>query len=394
MLVELTKTKKWKFGLMLGAVAISVFFLFFTNYLVKELSSKEVAEVRKIVHAFEQLNDTSIKNYEETRKTLQAATIPIIVVNEKGKVTNFRNLDSSFVFPTSNKRKVDSSYLNSQLRIMKFFNSPIPIKIDVKINHLVYYKEQRAITLLRYFPYIQLLLIALFLSISYVAFNTSRMNDQNKVWVGMAKETAHQIGTPLSSLMAWVEYLKTTREVPGDDVLEELEKDIKRLEIITERFSKIGSTPELKLYNIFDTVEESIDYLKRRISNKVDIRITPESDLEAEGALNKNLFSWVIENLTKNAVDAMGGKGILIFNIKQGKTNIYIDITDTGKGILRANFQTVFKPGYTTKKRGWGLGLSLSKRIIENYHKGELIVKDSEIGKGTTFRIRLKRPGV
>jgi len=377
---------------MLGAVAISVFFLLFTNYLVKELSAKEVDEVHKIVHAFEQLNDPNIKNFEETRKTLQAATIPILVVNEKGKVINFRNLDSSLVFPNANKKAADSSYLESQLRLMRFFNDPIPIKIDVKINHLVYYREQRAITLLRYFPYVQLMLIALFLAISYVAFNTSRMNDQNKVWVGMAKETAHQIGTPLSSLMAWIEYLKMTHEVPTDEVLDELEKDIKRLEIITERFSKIGSTPELKRHNVYDIVYESLDYLRKRISDKVKITITADSDRTVEANINKNLFSWVIENLTKNAVDAMNGKGQLVFSIRQGKTHIDIDVKDTGKGMPRSNFQLVFKPGYTTKKRGWGLGLSLSRRIIENYHKGEIFVKDSEPGKGTTFRIRLALP--
>jgi len=396
MLIEIEKAKRWKMWLMLGAVAISVFFLLFTNYLVQELSSKEVAEVKKIVHAFEQLNDPTITNYEDIRKTLQAAVIPIIVVNEKGKVANFRNLDSAQVYPNKNIKFVDTAYLESQLKIMKFFNNPIPIKIDEKnkINHYVYYKEQRAITLLRYFPYVQLILIALFLAISYVAFNTSRMNDQNKVWVGMAKETAHQIGTPLSSLMAWIEYLKATHEVPTDEVLDELAKDTKRLEVITERFSKIGSTPELKIYNVYETVNESIDYLRRRISDKVDITITPESDHEAIAAINKNLFSWVIENLTKNAVDAMSGKGSLVFNIKQGKTHVYIDVKDTGKGMPRSNFQTVFKPGYTTKKRGWGLGLSLSKRIVENYHKGEILVKDSEIGKGTTFRIVLLKPGV
>jgi two-component system, sporulation sensor kinase D len=392
MLLEITKTKRWKIWLMLGAVAISVFFLLFTNWLVNELSAKEIAEVHKIEHAFEQLNDTKIINVDDNLKIIQAATIPIIIVNEKGKVINFKNLDTSRVYPNGNKKAADSSYLKSQLRIMKFFNNPIPIKIDEKINHLIYYKEQRAITLLRYFPYVQLLLIGLFLSISYVAFNTSRMNDQNKVWVGMAKETAHQIGTPLSSLMAWIDYLKTTREVPSDEVLDELEKDIKRLEIITERFSKIGSTPELKLNNVFDIIYESIDYLERRVSNKVKITITENSDREAVANINKNLFSWVIENLTKNAVDAMNGKGTITFNIKQGKHNVYIDVTDTGKGMSRSNFQLIFKPGFTTKKRGWGLGLSLSKRIIENYHKGEIFVKDSEIGKGTTFRIRLHKP--
>jgi len=392
MIIEFTNTKRWKVLLMMGAVSISIFFLLFTRYLVNELSARELTEVKKIVHAFEQLNDPTIKNYEEIRKTLQSATIPIIVVNEKGRVTNFRNLDSTKIYIKGEKSKIDSSYLNSQYKLMKWFHSPIPIKIDENKYQYIYYKEQQAITLLRFFPYIQLILIALFLAISYVAFNTSRISDQNKVWVGMAKETAHQIGTPLSSMMAWIEYLKTTNEAPTENLLEELSKDVKRLEIITERFSKIGSTPELKIYNIYHTIHESIDYLKSRISDKVNIIISPESDQDAKAAINKNLFSWVVENLVKNAVDAMNGKGEINFFIRQGKTSVYIEVKDNGKGIPRSNFSLVFKPGFTTKKRGWGLGLSLSKRIIENYHNGELIVKDSEIGKGTTFRIRLKKP--
>ncbi len=391
MLIDFENTKRWKVWLMLGAVAISLFFLLFTRYLVNELSSKELMEVHKIVHAFEQLNDPNIKNFEDIRRTLQSATIPIIVENEKGKITNFRNLDSTRLYLKGDKTQIDSSYLNWELRIMKFINDPIRIKIEEGKYHYVYYKEQQAITLLRYFPYIQLLLIALFLAISYVAFNTSRISDQNKVWVGMAKETAHQIGTPLSSMMAWIDYLKTTNEAPTESILDELSLDVKRLEIITERFSKIGSTPELKVYNIYDTILESINYLKNRISDKVSISITPESDKNVKAEINKNLFSWVIENLVKNAVDAMTGKGEIVFLIKEGKSNVYIEVKDNGKGIARSNFNMVFKPGYTTKKRGWGLGLSLSKRIVENYHKGEIIVKDSEVGKGTTFRIRLKK---
>ncbi len=394
MLIEFTNTKRWKIWLMLGAVAISVFFLLFTRYLVNELSAKELMEVHKIVQAFEQLNDPNLKNYEDIRKTLQAATIPIIVTNEKGKITNFRNLDSTRLYLKGNKQEIDSSYLNWQLRVMKFINPPIPIKIEEGKYHYIYYKEQQAITLLRYFPYIQLLLIALFLAISYVAFNTSRISDQNKVWVGMAKETAHQIGTPLSSMMAWIDYLKTTNEAPTENILDELSMDVKRLEIITERFSKIGSTPELKVNNIYDTILESINYLKNRISDNVKIVISPESDKVAMAEINKNLFSWVIENLVKNAVDAMSGKGEIIFFIRQGKASVYIEVKDNGKGIAKSNFSMVFKPGFTTKKRGWGLGLSLSKRIIENYHKGEIIVKESEIGKGTTFRIRLKKADV
>jgi signal transduction histidine kinase len=222
-----------------------------------------------------------------------------------------------------------------------------------------------------------------------MAFSSSRRFEQNRVWVGMAKETAHQIGTPLSSLMAWVEYLKSSNEPAGEEVIGELEKDLQRLQIITERFSKIGSTPELATYNLNEVINEGIDYLRRRISKKVNIYLANEAETEVYANINKNLFDWVIENLTKNAVDAMTGVGELKFNIRRSKGFIVIDIKDTGKGISRSDFKTVFEPGFTTRKRGWGLGLSLCKRIIENYHSGEIFVKDSEIGKGTTFRIRL-----
>jgi K+-sensing histidine kinase KdpD len=374
---------------MLGAVLISVIFLLITNWLVRELSVKEVDEVKKVAHAFELVN-TPQDNYTDILKTIQNASIPMIVVDQNQRIIRpyklyARNLDSAHMD--------DSAYLYDELSTMKFYNNPIPIKVEENKYHLIYFKEQRAITLLRYFPYVQLALIGLFLTISYVAFNTSRMYEQNKVWVGMAKETAHQIGTPLSSLIAWVEYLRSTGEPPGDEVLDEIGKDIQRLEIITERFSKIGSSPELISYNLYDVIHESIDYLKRRISNKVHIFITEDSDKNVIVEINRNLFSWVIENLTKNAVDAMsGGKGEVSFRIRKLKNKmVYIDVKDTGKGMSRANFSQVFKPGFTTKKRGWGLGLSLSKRIIENYHSGSIIVKESEPGKGTTFRIRLNR---
>ncbi|MGZ5245143.1 MAG: ATP-binding protein [Bacteroidia bacterium] len=384
-LPELRHQKRWKVFLLLGAVFISVFFLLFTDYLVDELSKKETAEVKKIAHAFEQINNPDIENYTDILYTIQSATIPIIVVNEQGKITNSKNLDSTSIQDTA-------GYLMPLLGTMRFYNDPIPIiSEDDKSIHYIYYKEQRAITLLRYFPYIQVALIGLFLIISYVAFDTNRMYVQNKVWVGMAKETAHQIGTPLSSLIAWVEYLRSTGEAPGEEILEEIEKDVNRLEVITERFSKIGSVPELHTYNVFDVIQESVEYMRRRITAKVTIGISSDSNTQAQAKLNKNLFSWVIENLTKNAVDAMPNGGEINFHIKADGKIVTIDVRDTGKGIPRSKFQEVFEPGFTTRKRGWGLGLSLSKRIIENYHKGNIYVKDSEAGVGTTFRIKLNQ---
>ncbi len=384
-LPELQHQKRWKIFLLLGAVFISVFFLLFTNYLVEELSKKESAEVKKIASAFEQINNPEIENFTEILYTIQTATIPIIVVNEGGTITNSKNLDSLRVKDTAD-------YLLPLLSTMRFYNDPIPIKSDDDNSiHYIYYKEQRAITLLRYFPYIQVALIALFLTISYIAFDTNRMYVQNKVWVGMAKETAHQIGTPLSSLIAWVEYLRSTGEAPGEEILQEIEKDVNRLEVITERFSKIGSVPELHKYNVYNIIDESVEYMRKRITARVAINILNDSNRDAETMLNKNLFSWVIENLTKNAVDAMPNGGEIFFHIKADGKIVTIDVRDTGKGIPRSKFQEVFEPGFTTRKRGWGLGLSLSKRIIENYHKGNIYVKESEQGVGTTFRIKLNQ---
>lgn len=382
-LAELIPRKRWKILLMLGAVLISVFFLLFTNYLVEELSRKELQEVAKIADAFEKVDDENVENLTEVLRVIQSATIPIIVADKDENIINSKNLDSS--------RTSDTAYLKSQLRQMRFYNDPIAIKYDEHSYHYVYYKEQRAITLLRYFPYVQLALIGLFLFISYLAFNTSTRYEQNKVWVGMAKETAHQIGTPLSSLIAWVEYLRTTGEAPGEEILQEIEMDIKRLEVITERFSKIGSVPEFQPYNVVEVLQESIDYLQKRIPGTVQLSLTKPGDEEATAMLNKNLFSWVIENLVKNAVDAMQGRGSIWFSISVEKKAVNIDVKDTGKGIPAHNFKTVFEPGFTTRKRGWGLGLSLSRRIIENYHEGSIFVKESEVGQGTTFRIRLEK---
>jgi two-component sensor histidine kinase len=375
---KVSKKKRWLALLLTGAVLISIFFLAFTNYMVSELSRDEVDKVKQVAEAYYQMQNP-LNDLTKPLQIIQSTTIPIIVANNTDSITAYKNVDETKILK-------DPFYLKKLIHRWKFFNK------GIKMNdyQYIYFEEKPAITLLRYYPYIQLMLIGIFLAISYVAFSSSRRFEQNRVWVGMAKETAHQIGTPLSSLMAWVEYLKVTDERPGEEVITELEKDINRLQIITERFSKIGSTPELQAYNMYEVINEAMDYLRRRLSKKVNIYMSEESITEAYAAINKNLFDWVIENLTKNAVDAMVGVGEIKFTIKSSKGFILIDVKDTGKGIPRANFNSVFEPGFTTRKRGWGLGLSLTKRIIENYHSGEIAVKDSEVGKGTTFRIKLK----
>ena len=372
-----TKRKRWTLLLLAGALIISIFFLLFTNYLVKELSKDEVEKVEAVADAYRILQNPSNDVTKEV-EVIKNTTIPLIVTDKNNNVNISRNVDTV--------GKHDPHYMDKLVKKWRFYNKGIKMTED----QYIYFEEKEGITLLRYYPYIQLLLIGIFLTISYIAFSSSRRFEQNRVWVGMAKETAHQIGTPLSSLMAWVEYLKNTEEVPGEEVIKELEKDLRRLEIITERFSKIGSTPELKTYNMYEVVYEGIDYLRSRISKKVNIYVAEDSHKDVYANINKNLFDWVIENLTKNAVDAMVGVGEIKFVVRISKGFVVIDVRDTGKGIARSEFKTVFEPGFTTRKRGWGLGLSLCKRIIENYHSGEIFVKDSELGKGTTFRIRLK----
>jgi signal transduction histidine kinase len=240
------------------------------------------------------------------------------------------------------------------------------------------------------FPYIQLSLIAIFLLIAYGVFNSARKSEQDQVWVGLAKETAHQLGTPISSLMAWVELLKSKLNLSDDSMIMEMENDVKRLETVADRFSKIGSKPILHNHVVYEVVEEFVNYFKVRVSDKIEFILS--GDKQVEALVNVPLFDWVIENILKNAVNAIDNEGSIKIEIKENlvKEQVFIDITDTGAGIPRINFDTVFQPGYTTRKRGWGLGLSLTKRIVENYHQGSVFVKDSEIGKGTTFRIVLK----
>ena len=271
---------------------------------------------------------------------------------------------------------------------MRTQNEPIAITINNQATNYIFYKDSKLLQQLKYYPYFQLLIISLFLLISYYLFSTSRKVEQNQVWVGMAKETAHQLGTPLSSLMAWVEYLKLKNI--DENTINELSKDITRLEVITERFSKIGSVPKLELESLNEVINNTLGYIKVRISKKVNITFTSQNNTEILAKLNPPLFSWVLENLIKNAVDAMKGEGDIAIYIIDQTQFVYIDITDTGTGIPRAKQKTIFEPGYTTKQRGWGLGLSLVKRIIENYHSGKIFVKQSD-ANGTTFRIVLNK---
>jgi nitrogen fixation/metabolism regulation signal transduction histidine kinase len=307
---------------------------------------------------------------------INSATVPVILADSSKNIINYGNIDSLEI--------KNYGGLQNILAEMEQQNEPITVDLSEKGKNLIYYRESFLLTQLKFFPVIQLGVISLFLIISYFVFSTSRIAEQNQVWVGMAKETAHQLGTPLSSLMAWNEMLKQTSGL--ENITPEIEKDLQRLNTITERFSKIGSSPDLKSENIVNEIEKSVEYLKSRVSTKVVFEVKAEKD-EIKVLLNKPLFEWVLENIFKNAIDAMSGVGKITIVITKENQHIFIDITDTGKGILKSQFKKIFQPGFSTKKRGWGLGLSLVKRIVEQYHGGKIWVKNSEIDKGTTFRI-------
>lgn len=366
----------------MGAVLIGVSSLLYTNRLVRKLAAEEKKKIELWTEAQELITkEESIKQLGFYLKVIEGnETIPVIVVDSSDHVLFSRNLDST---KTSNPK-----YIRKKLKKLKQENNPIVINISDKEKQYLYFGKSTIITKLTYYPYVQLGIILLFILVSYFAFSASRKTEQNKVWVGLSKETAHQLGTPISSLLALLEIMKLKS---GDqEVLLELEKDIKRLEKITERFSKIGSKPSLNKENIQQAILRAINYLKTRSPGKVSYLLNLPQD-ELMVPLNNELFEWVIENVCKNAIDAIEGSGSIEITITDHTQVVYVDIKDTGKGIPKSRYKTIFKPGYTTKKRGWGLGLSLSKRIIEEYHDGKIFVHDSEIGKGSKIRIVLKK---
>jgi signal transduction histidine kinase len=356
--------------------------------LVQKLATEEEKKVLLWANATKQLinanENTDINFLLDIIKDNE--TIPVILVDDNGNITAHRNLDSA--------KAEDKKYLEIQLAEMKAQREPIKIlydELNKKYNYL-YYKNSIILTQLKQYPYYQLSIIALFVLVAYLAFSYSRKSEQNQVWVGMSKETAHQLGTPISSLNGWINLLRDANEAGKEEILQEFEKDVKRLELITERFSKIGSAPVLEAQNIFEVMQRAVDYLRTRSSSQVKFSVT-SIDEDALALVNVPLFDWVVENICKNAIDAMSGTGSINVHISTEADKVYIDIQDNGKGIPPSKQKTVFKPGYTTKKRGWGLGLSLTKRIIEDYHRGKVFVKESAVEKGTTFRIVLHGGG-
>ena len=351
--------------------------------MVKKISLEEKKKVELWAEATRQLGSSDIaeKDYGFLLEVIQNnTTVPVILTDKKDNILSYRNLDTI--------KANDSLYLKAQLAKMKKAKKRINIEIDNNNLNYIYYQDSYLLKQLTYYPYIQLGVILLFILVAYLAFSASRKAEQNQVWVGLTKETAHQLGTPTSSLMAWKELLR--EQLADKELVNEFEKDIHRLEIITDRFSKIGSKPTLKPSNLAEVVTSAVEYLRSRTSNKITFKFDIQHD-DIIIPLSNALFEWVIENLCKNAVDSITDEGTISISIYKLKKKILIDISDTGKGIAKSKFKTVFKPGYTTKTRGWGLGLSLAKRIVENYHKGKIFVHSSELNKGTTFRIALKQ---
>ena len=380
-----TSKKTWKLFLLVFGFLIGIISLLYTNSLVNDLEKEERKNVQLWAEGMKRLgnmdsDDGDISIILEVIKKNE--TVPMIVVDESENILFVKNLDSL--------KQNDTLYLRAQLNEMKLENPPIVNYLTENIKQYVYYKDSILLTRLFYYPYIQLGIIIIFIFIAYYAFNSTKKAEQDHVWLGMSKETAHQLGTPITSLMAWVELLKD-EENANQTVINEIQKDISRLEMIADRFSKIGSEPKLHKINISEQIQKSIDYIKLRVSDKITFEHNLETYIHFTFLINPPLFDWVIENLFKNAVDAMNGKGKIQVELTDANQYIYIDISDSGKGIPKNKQKTIFNPGYTTKKRGWGLGLSLAKRIIEEYHKGKIFVKKSEIDKGTTFRIAIKK---
>ena len=371
-----------KIILLLLAMFIGGLTLYFSQQLAQKVAKEEKKKISTWAKAVKNSGDPEVDDANLTfylELIQDNTTIPAILVDENGKITQHNvNLDKA-------KLKV-AGYLEKKKQEFAEENDPIPIPIADGVVHKVYYGESSVLKQLRYYPYVVLGVVALFILVSYFAFSFSRRAEENQVWVGLAQETAHQLCTPISSLMGWVDVIEMG-EMP-ENAGDEMRKDIRRLQIITERFSKIGSEPILKRAELNHTLQLAVDYMKTRSGKGVHFEIKP-ADGPVYVMLNLNLFDWVIENLTKNSIDAMEGAGELKYSVRQKAGKIILDVTDTGKGIPRNRFKSVFKPGYTTKRRGWGLGLSLARRIINDYHRGQIYVKESMPGVRTTMRIIL-----
>ena len=374
--------QRLKFSFIFVAILIAIASVVVSDVLISDLAREERQKIEVWSEATRVMtSENPSLNMNLILKIIQGnKTIPVILCNEADSVLSFNNIE----LPEDHEKE----FLQQKLYSLKGKNPPIIIDMEDGTYQYLYYDDSTNLKRLLAYPYAQLSVVSLFILIAFLALISTKKAEQNKVWVGLSKETAHQLGTPISSLIAWVEYLKTKNVEPF--LLTEMDKDVKRLQTIAERFSKIGSDPDPVPTNILDSIRVALDYMESRVSSKVKI-VTHLPSEPILVSMNDSLFAWVIENLTKNAVDAMEGHGTITLSLEDKDNYVQIDLSDTGKGIPKSKFRTVFNPGYTTKKRGWGLGLSLVKRIIESFQEGKIFVKSSELGKGTTFRIRLKK---
>ena len=379
------KIRQVKITLVVTAVVIAAASLVVSHFLVRDLAREERQRMEIWAEAMHTLSQAT----EETDLNLvlkvieQNNTIPVVVVDAAGNVQTYRNV------PVKAGNAADSlKVITEKAQTMRNRQQTIKVQMgEGKDDYLlVCYDDSLLLMRLAYYPYIQLGVVMLFVVIAIFALLTSKRAEQNKVWVGLSKETAHQLGTPISSLMAWTEMLRET--YPDDTLIPEMDKDVRRLQLIADRFSKIGSAPERRSVNLNEMLRSVVDYMNRRTSQRVSITLQSIAD-DLTVFVNRHLFAWVFENLCKNAVDAMAGSGSITISAVRHGSRVFIDVTDTGKGIERGNVKNVFRPGFTTKKRGWGLGLSLARRIVEEYHHGRIYVLRTEVGKGTTFRIEI-----
>jgi len=385
------RIKQVKIVLVLIAIVIAFLSLVVSHLLIKDLSIEERNKMEVWSEAMRTFNNADEKaDLTLVLKVLNGNnTIPVVVVDKKGNIQDYRNIS----VPSSNSE----NYLQDRVNHFGYNNHKIRIYLQSEINTTkpdktdyidIYYDDSLMLKRLATYPYVQLGVVLVFVIIAIFAVLSSKKAEQNKVWVGLSKETAHQLGTPISSLMAWVEILKS--RYTDDELISEMGNDVNRLQLIADRFSKIGSMPEPQLCELNLVLDNVIDYLSKRCSGKIKF-VREYLNTPVSVKLNSSLFEWVIENLCKNAIDSMGGQGVVSISVKNNENKVFIDVSDTGKGISKSKYKTVFEPGYTTKKRGWGLGLSLAKRIVEEYHHGKIFVKHSELNKGTIFRIELKK---
>lgn len=380
-----SRKSRWKILLSIAGIIIVLITMIYSNYLANRLAENENKNVKLFAQALENILENPDLNADFSLQDtiISRNIVPVILEDENGNLAG-----SNF----GTTRDNDAEFLARQKE--KILNSGYEPIIGTGYAHRIYYQNTKLYRLIRYYPFVQVLLVASFIGFGYLAFSSSRRAEQNRVWAGMAKETAHQLGTPISAILAWIEHLKSLNADNEEqlDVIHELKNDVQRLELIADRFSKIGSTPKLDAHNVILDLEEMIGYMKRRAARKVSFHF-PYSDQDAPIMvnINKHLFDWVIENLLRNSLDAMDGEGTISVTLEELADGTHIDIKDSGKGIPPSKFKTVFEPGYSTKQRGWGLGLSLAKRIIENYHKGKIYVKSSKPEEGTTFSIILPK---